>query len=185
MMKASIWELSAIALITLAPAAGVAQYRPDLGFPPNFQPGPGGLRSGPLGPGGPGGPVLTRPNIPGIGGGVFGSDNGPGSFSPIPPEPRMSDIVNGGNPWAPRPRTGPAPNPVAPTPIPPGVIEQLTSPPIIPSLPPVVTPWPPVAPRPEPVAAPPRLPWEWMASIFVVILLAALCEYFARKQTAS
>jgi hypothetical protein len=179
--KVSICMLSFGIAVCVAHAPALAQYRPDLSFPPNFQPGPGGAPTGAFGPRG---PVLTRPNIPGIGAGVFGSENGPGSFSPIPSEPRMSDVVNGGNPWAPRPGTGPPPSPPAPPPIPPHVIEMLNTQPVIPSPPLVVAPWPPVAARPAPVTAPSRLHWEWLAGIFGVILLLVLYDCFARKQTA-
>jgi hypothetical protein len=53
-MKASICMLSAVVVICVANAAALAQYpggpdpwRPDLSFPPNWQPGPGGARAYP------------------------------------------------------------------------------------------------------------------------------------------
>ncbi len=184
-MKVSIWVLSATALMAVAHAAAVAQYRPDLTFPPNFQPGPGGVPTGPLGSRG---PVLTRPKIPGIGDGVFGSQNGPGSFSPIPSEPRMSDIVNGGNPWAARPKAAPAPNAVAPTPIPPGVLQQPINIPKIDLDIPLPPPWlpAPVVPRPVAVAESSWFSWKWAAGIFVgCLLVGLLCGAAAPNQNGS
>ena len=170
-MKASLWMQSAVVAVcvTHAPACPQTLLGPG-----------GGVPSGSFGQG---------PKIPGIGDGPFGSNSGPGSFSPIPGEPRMSDVVKGGNPWAPRQGTSPTPNPGAPAPIPLEVIERLINPPPISppllNLPPI-NPLPsPVAPRPIPFGAPSWLRWEWAAGISVLCLLAALlCRFFARKQTS-
>jgi hypothetical protein len=152
-MRASIYLLSAAALICVAHTAALAQYaaglkpyRPDLSFPPNWQSGPGGVRAYPrLWQSGPGGvpsglfgrrgqaglrgPV--RPNIPGIGQGFFGSVSGPGSFSPLPgttpPEPNVRYILQQ---MEKANGAAPTPSPGGPAQAPPAVLEPMLNPPM-------------------------------------------------------
>jgi hypothetical protein len=188
-MKASFRMLSAAVVVCVAHAAALAQYpgrldtyRPNMDIPPNWQSGPGGTwpvrPSGPVGPQGPNGP-----NIPGIGRGFFGSESGPGSFSPqpgiIPREPRPSDFIDQG-------RSGNS-NPGAAQ-IPPELLSQLTIP-VVPKIEPLFAPapLPGAAPaRPVPPAAPPWQGWVWVAAgIGVLCLLARLLRTYAeRKDTA-
>jgi hypothetical protein len=204
-MKVSLSILSAAVALCVAHAAALAQHpgapnpwRPDLSFPPNWQPGPGGApfgRQGPLGPQGPVGPQGPGLNIPGFGSGYFGSESGPGSFPPLPgttpPEPNVRAIIkqmeeaNG---------AVPAPNPGGSAQISPAELEQILNQPKpdfskmdFPKFEPARLPADAPA-RHEPPAAPPWQGWGWVAAaagIFVLGLLARLLrDYVERKHTA-
>jgi hypothetical protein len=203
-MNARLSMLSAAIAVCVAHATALAQYpgglnpyRPDLSFPPNWQPGPGGAPFGRTGLAGrtgfagrPGflgrqGPGL---HIPGIGSGWFGSESGPGSISPqpgiIPPEPNVRAILDR---MQKSNAAGPTTNPGAPAPISPAVLEQLANPPKVdfPKFAPANLPG--AAPaRQVPPAAPFRPHWGWVAAgIFVLCLLAyVLRDYAARKDAA-
>jgi len=190
-MKASFCMLSAAVVVCVAHAAALAQYpgrldpyRPNMDIPPNWQSGPGGTwpvrPSGPVGPQGPNGP-----NIPGIGRGFFGSESGPGSFSPqpgiLPRELNVRDFLD------PRENGNPTPNPGAAQ-VSPEVLSQLTNP-VVPKIEPpfAPAPLPGTAPaRPAPPAAPPWQGWAWVAAgVGVLCLLACLRRRCTeRKHTA-
>jgi hypothetical protein len=180
-MKASLCMLSAVIAVGVAHATTLAQYRPDLSFPPNWQPGPGGAIAYPQarlsGPGGvPAGSLgAGGPDIPGIGKGYFGA-NGPGSITPRPSEPMVGDFLKG--------QSNPPPNPGAE--IPPAVLESLLNNPK-PNLDNIPLPPPaPVVPRPIPVAERSWLSWDWTAGILLLCVLSGLfLASSARKQSGS
>jgi hypothetical protein len=113
-MKASLCMLSAAIAVCVAHAAALAQgpggldpWRPDMNFPPNWQPGPGGTW-----PYRPSGPVL--PNNPFLQKNQGGWLNPVGPHGMFPREPRVSDFIDQGQ------RS--KPNPSVPVQIPPEVL---------------------------------------------------------------
>ena len=204
-MKTSLVMLSAAIAVCVAHAAALAQYpggpnpwRPDLSFPPNWQPGRGGPfgLQGPSGPQSPVGPQGPGLNIPGIGSGYFGRESGPGSSSPLPgttpPEPNVRYIIK-----QMEKANGPVltPNPGGSARIPRAVLEQILNPPKpdfskmdFPKFEPARLPGG-MSPPGNNLRGAPWQGWEWVvaaaAGVFVLGLLARLLrDYVERKHTA-
>jgi hypothetical protein len=172
-MKARLCLLSAAIAVCVLPAAALAQpgglgpYRPDMSFPPNWQPGPGGTRpvlpSGPLPPNN---PLL----VPGT--------SGPGGI--LPPEPGVGAVLDQ--------RQGGNPNPDAAR-LAQEAASQLTNP-VVPKFEPLFDPaYQPGAARVwhEPPAESSWQGWEWAAACGggLCLLARVLGGGAARKQTGT
>jgi hypothetical protein len=178
-MKASLLMLSAAIAVCVLPSpalpqlGGLAPYRPNMDFPPNWDPGPSGAR--PVRPSGPVPPInpFLRQN-------QGRPPNPVGPHGILPPEPGVGGIIDQG-------QSGNS-NPPPSAQIPPEVLGQLTNP-VVPKIdPPFVPaqlPGAAAAQQPRP-AAPPWQGWEWVAiGIGVLCLLACLLRNSVeRKRTA-
>jgi len=178
--KASLVMLSAGLAVCVAHAAALAQgpggldpLRPNMDFPPNWQPGPGGTW-----PSRPSGPVLA--NNPFLRKNQGRPLNSVGPHGILPPEPRVGGTIDQG-------QSGNS-NPTAPAQIPPEVLRELTKP-VVPKMDPpfepAKLPGAAAAQQPPPAAFPWQF-WGWVAAgIGVLSLLARLLrDDVERKHTA-